>query len=132
MLYGPSGGGKSFLCWTWRFTWRLGWTGKGIPSAKHRSSTLPPREVGGGYRKRLEAWLKHHQISPRRCVQHEHAVRDSEENLADPQEAKEFIQAFEAMDTPPGLLLLDTLSWLMMGETRIPRATQGVSSRRCA
>jgi len=112
MLYGPSGHGKSFLCLDMAFHVALGtdWQGHKV---RKTSVVYLASEGGSGISKRLRAWLEYHKIDPE-------AVSDMQllfetANLADPQQAEEFIRALEAMETPPGLLFFDTLSWLMVG-----------------
>jgi hypothetical protein len=112
MIYGPSGSGKSFLCLDMAFHVALGrdWQGHKV---KQGMVVYLAAEGSSGLRKRIEAWLQHHNLTAPEVEKirllHETA------NLTNPQEAELFLEALGTLEEPPILLFLDTVSWLMVG-----------------
>ncbi|MGC4191992.1 MAG: AAA family ATPase [Thermomicrobiales bacterium] len=114
MLYGESGKGKSFLCLDMAMHVALGrdWHGHKV---KQGTVVYLAAEGGGGFSKRLAAWVSHHGLSDE--VIDSAPIRPIYDvaSFIEPKESALFIDALGTLAEPPTLMFLDTLSWLMAG-----------------
>lgn len=121
-LYGPGGVGKSFLALDMALAITRGvqWFGRGVEQGR---VCWVASEAAGSFRPRLEAYLKHHEISVSE-IEDSFRVLGTAINLADTEEMQAFAEA--AKQHAPSLVVIDTLAASMEGDENSVEAMQPV------
>lgn len=105
MLYGEPGSGKSFLAldWSLSIAFNKEWHGRKVKSG---SVVYVVGEGLGGIKKRVKAWLKHHQVSATPAMR----MLLTPVQVREQAELDAFLAALEAAEIKPALVVLDTFA----------------------
>lgn len=109
MLFGPYGGGKTFLALDWSLALASGALGK------QRTVVYQIGEGVSGFRSRISAWLAHHPYleRPTRSFYTRASIKFT--RLTDPESVADLCRDLDAMPQPPELMVVDTLARSLAG-----------------
>ena len=112
-IYGPSGAGKTFVALDLAMRVALGrdFHGRRVVQAPVLYVAC---EDGEGVAHRIDGWCRHHGVSDAELAGTGGLITSSA-NLRDETQADALLAAMAGMQTPPALVVIDTLAWAMVG-----------------
>jgi hypothetical protein len=135
MLYGPSGGGKSFLALDWALTlasWKSSWMGRAVLNPG--PVVYVAAEGLASLRLRIRAWMHHNQCDAREAdiafVERAVQLLESADPPALLQAVEEEVYAARRWQGGPAMIVLDTLARCMIGadENSVKDVSRAIAS----